>query len=122
MEAADRAAVPLRGFMLKQTREADIAMFAGVAKVTNIATPDDIPLRILIPGLRHQRVENRLPDRLHPVHPVSGHRHGCCQRADVDGHDDDVAGDGGAALQADAVRLVDGWHLVIGSLMQSFNT
>ena len=50
MQAADRAAVPLRGFMLKQTREADLAMFANLAKIERIEKPDDTPMRILIPA------------------------------------------------------------------------
>jgi hypothetical protein len=56
------------------------------------------------PGFRHQRVEDRFSDRLHHLHPLPDRRHGRRQRADVDGHDDDVAGDGGAAVQADALR------------------
>ena len=31
MQAAERAAIPMRGFMLKQTRESDLALFAGIA-------------------------------------------------------------------------------------------
>ena len=45
-----------------------------------------------------------VPDGLPAVHPVPDHRPGGGQRADVDGHDDDVAGDGLPALQADALR------------------
>ncbi|MDR0996049.1 MAG: flagellar type III secretion system pore protein FliP [Zoogloeaceae bacterium] len=50
MQAADRAAVPLKGFMLKQTREADIALFAGLAKIDTLDKPEDTPLRILVPA------------------------------------------------------------------------
>lgn len=50
MQAADRAAVPLRVFMLRQTREADIALFAKLANVTKIEKPEDTPMRILIPA------------------------------------------------------------------------
>ena len=32
MQAAERAAIPMRGFMLKQTRESDLALFAGIAR------------------------------------------------------------------------------------------
>ena len=55
-------------------------------------------------GLRRQRAEDRVPDRLPDLHPVPDHRHDRGQRADVAGHDDAVAGAGGAAVQADAVR------------------
>lgn len=50
VEAADRAAVPVRGFMLKQTREADLALFARLANVQKIEKPDATPMRILIPA------------------------------------------------------------------------
>ena len=50
VEAADRAAVPLRGFMLKQTREADLALFARLAKVDKLESPEKTPMRILIPA------------------------------------------------------------------------
>lgn len=50
LEALDRGAVPLRGFMLKQVREADLAMFTKIAKQPKPATADQIPMRVLIPA------------------------------------------------------------------------
>ena len=50
VEAADRAAGPIRGFMLKQTREADLALFARMANVDRIESPEKTPMRILIPA------------------------------------------------------------------------
>ncbi len=44
MQAAERAAAPMRGFMLKQTRESDLALFAGIAKIDKIDKPEDTPL------------------------------------------------------------------------------
>ena len=49
-EAMEKGALPLKAFMLKQTREADLALFANMAKVDKIATPDDVPLRVLVPA------------------------------------------------------------------------
>jgi len=49
-EALQKAATPLRTFMLKQTREQDLALFVEMAHVDPPATPDDIPLHVLIPG------------------------------------------------------------------------
>ena len=43
-QALDRAAVPLRGFMLKQTREADIFMMADLAKRPRPTTEADVPM------------------------------------------------------------------------------
>lgn len=39
---------PFRAFMLKQTREADIAMFAQIAQAQPMAAPKDIPFPILM--------------------------------------------------------------------------
>jgi flagellar biosynthetic protein FliP len=41
---------PLRAFMLDQTREKDLAMFAQIAKTPDIATPEEVPLSILVPA------------------------------------------------------------------------
>ncbi|MEI9537337.1 flagellar type III secretion system pore protein FliP [Enterobacter cancerogenus] len=41
---------PLKAFMLDQTRESDLAMFARIAKVPDIASPEEVPLSILIPA------------------------------------------------------------------------
>jgi flagellar biosynthetic protein FliP len=50
MEAADRASIPLKTFMLRQTREADIALFAKLANISSLEKPESTPLRILIPA------------------------------------------------------------------------
>nr|WP_141670832.1 flagellar type III secretion system pore protein FliP [Gilliamella apicola] len=44
------AAKPLREFMLTQTREADLGLFVNMAHLNDIATRDDIPLRVLVPA------------------------------------------------------------------------
>ncbi len=41
---------PLRAFMLDQTRESDLATFARIAKTPDVATPQEVPLSILIPA------------------------------------------------------------------------
>ena len=48
-EAAERAAVPLRRFMLAQTREEDLALFARIAG-RGLEDPERVPLSILVPG------------------------------------------------------------------------
>ncbi|HLV18969.1 MAG TPA: flagellar type III secretion system pore protein FliP [Pseudomonas sp.] len=49
-EAIARAEVPLKDFMLAQTRESDLELFVRLSKRTDIATPADTPLTILIPA------------------------------------------------------------------------
>ena len=48
--ALERGAPPLREFMLKQTREADLALFAGLAQVDRPASAQDVPMRVVIPA------------------------------------------------------------------------
>ncbi len=49
-EALDRGAVPLRGFMLKQTRQDDLALFTKIARQPKPANANEIPTRVLIPA------------------------------------------------------------------------
>src|SRR3954451_14198615 len=48
--ALDRALAPLKGFMLEQTRESDIATFVRIAGGKGFAKPADVPLSILVPS------------------------------------------------------------------------
>ena len=41
---------PVRTFMLDQTRQSDIDLFAGIARLENIQSTDDIPISIIIPS------------------------------------------------------------------------
>nr|WP_302143210.1 flagellar type III secretion system pore protein FliP [Halomonas alkalicola] len=41
---------PFREFMLAQTREPDLALFARLAEVGPMQGPEDVPLRILVPA------------------------------------------------------------------------
>jgi len=49
-QALERAAPPAKAFMLKQTREKDIALFLNIAKEKAPETPADLPLRIVVPA------------------------------------------------------------------------
>lgn len=49
-EALDRAASPLKAFMLKQTREADLALFFSVSGLAKPQSPSDVPMHIAIPA------------------------------------------------------------------------
>ena len=40
----------LRVFMLQHTRKADLALFMNMARVESIATPEETPIRVLIPA------------------------------------------------------------------------
>ncbi len=49
-QALERGSQPLRQFMLAQTREPDIALFARLAGVGPMQGPEDTPLRVLLPA------------------------------------------------------------------------
>ena len=48
--ALDKAVVPLKKFMLDQTRESDIATFVRISGGKGYATAQDVPLTILVPS------------------------------------------------------------------------
>jgi flagellar biosynthesis protein FliP len=48
--AMERASHPIRSFMLKQTREKDLALFVFLSRKDRPATPEDIPNNILVPA------------------------------------------------------------------------
>jgi len=48
-EAIDNAVPPLKEFMLKQTRQKDIALFAGLSK-KKFKSPEDVTMGVLIPA------------------------------------------------------------------------
>jgi flagellar biosynthetic protein FliP len=50
MDALREASNPLRHFMLAQTRETDLAMFASMSPAGPLNAPDDVPFSILLPS------------------------------------------------------------------------
>lgn len=48
--ALQKATGPLRQFMLDQTRESDIATFVRISGSAGFASPEEVPLRILVPA------------------------------------------------------------------------
>jgi len=49
-EAVDRGSTPLREFMLRYTREKDLALFVDMAQQPRPKQPDDLPMRVVIPA------------------------------------------------------------------------
>jgi flagellar biosynthetic protein FliP len=120
MQAGERAAGPMRAFMLKQTREADIAMFAGVAKIDKIEKPEDTPLRILVPAFVISELKTAFQIGFILFIPF----------LIIDMVVASMLMSMGMMMMSPVMValpfklmlfvLVDGWHLVIGSLVQSF--
>lgn len=49
-EALKRGEVPMREFMLKQTRQADVQLFSKMARLPADVKPEQVPLRVLVPA------------------------------------------------------------------------
>jgi flagellar biosynthetic protein FliP len=122
LEAIERGAVPLRKFMLKQTREADIALFARMTKTANFASADDIPMRLLIPAFITSELKTAFQIGFIIFIPFLV----------VDMVVASVLMSMGMMMMSPVLValplklmlfvLVDGWHLLLGSLVASFAT
>jgi flagellar biosynthesis protein FliP len=119
--ALDRASTPLRHFMLKYTREKDLALFVELAHEPRPAKPDDLGLRMVAPAYLLSELQ-------------AGFRIGAALFLPFLVVDLVVAAitTSIGMLQLPPVVIstplkillfvvVDGWNLLIGSLMRSFS-
>jgi flagellar biosynthesis protein FliP len=49
-DAIGKATPPLRSFMLRQTRERDLALFIELGRIETPRTPEELPMRVVIPA------------------------------------------------------------------------
>lgn len=121
IQAGEKAAIPMRSFMLKQTRESDLALFANIAKIPKIEKPEDIPLKILIPAFVISELKTAFQIGFIIFIPFLV----------IDMVVASLLMSMGMMMMSPVMValpfklmlfvLVDGWHLVIGSLVQSFS-
>jgi flagellar biosynthetic protein FliP len=50
IEAIDRGSVPVKHFLLRYAREKDLALFTAAGQILRPGTPDDLPMRVVIPA------------------------------------------------------------------------
>jgi len=50
LEAIDRGAQPVKHFLLRYAREKDLALFTAAAQIQRPNTPDDLPMRVVVPA------------------------------------------------------------------------
>jgi flagellar biosynthetic protein FliP len=50
VQMIEKAAEPMRAFMLAQTREKDLALMMNLAKVGRVSSLDEIPVRVVVPS------------------------------------------------------------------------
>ena len=119
-EAVDRGATPFRSFMLKQTREADIGLFAKLANAPTLESANDVPMRILIPAFVTSELKTAFQIGFIIFIPF----------LIIDMVVASVLMSMGMMMMSPAIVslpfkimlfvLVDGWNLLIASLVQSF--
>ncbi len=119
-QALERALVPIRGFMVRQTREKDLALFLRLSGVQKAQSPDDVPLRLLIPSFMISELKTAFQIGFMIYLPF----------LIVDMVVASVVMSMGMMMLPPLVIsmpvklilfvLVDGWALVVGSLVQSF--
>ena len=119
-QALERGAAPLKAFMLKQTRQADLALFVKMSRSEALQGPDDVPLRILIPAFVTSELKTAFQIGFAIFIPF----------LIIDMVVASVLMSMGMMMMSPAVIslpfklmlfvLVDGWQLLLGSLSQSF--
>lgn len=121
-EAVDRGSVPLRGFMLKQTRESDLELFTRISKTQRPQSAQDIPMRVLIPAFVTSELKTAFQIGFVIYIPF----------LIIDMVVASVLMSMGMMMMSPVMIslpfklmlfvLVDGWHLMMGSLVMSFAT
>ena len=119
-EALDRGIVPLKEFMVKQTRQSDLALFVKISRAPALQGPEDIPLRVLIPAFVTSELKTAFQIGFAIFIPF----------LIIDMVVASVLMSMGMMMMSPAVIslpfklmlfvLVDGWQLLLGSLSQSF--
>jgi len=121
-DALDRASVPLREFMLRQTRESDLALFARLAEQPPIVTSDQVPMKIVVPAYVISELKTAFQIGFVVFIPF----------LIIDLVVSSVLMSMGMMMLSPVIIslpfklmlfvLVDGWNLLVGSLVQSFYT
>lgn len=119
-QALDRAAVPLKSFMLKQVREPDLALFAKLSRTPRVDKAEDLPMRVVIPAFITSELKTAFQIGFIVMVPFLV----------IDMVVGSVLMSMGMMMMSPALValpfkillfvLVDGWNLLVGSLLQSF--
>lgn len=120
MQALDRGAKPIKEFMLRQTREADLALFYDAAKTPYPKTEEEVPIRIAAPAFLVSELTTAFEMGILVLLPflvidlaVSS---GLMSMGMMMVPPSNIA----LPLKLMVFILVDGWNLLIGSLLRSF--
>ena len=120
MQALEKAMGPLREFMFKQTRKKDLALFLRVAKMEKPRTRDDVPTHVLLPAFALSEIKTSFQMGFIVYLPMLVVDMVVAMLLTSMGMFMMPPATVSVPLKILLFVLVDGWHLVIGSLAQSF--
>jgi flagellar biosynthesis protein FliP len=119
-EALSRATVPLRAFMLRQTREADLALFYDAAAQSFPKTEEEVPLRICVPAFVVSELTTAFQMGVLVLLPFLVIDLAISSILMSLGMMMVPPGTMSLPIKLLLFVVVDGWHLVIGSLLRSY--
>ncbi len=120
IEAIKRAEGPLRDFMMMQTRKKDLALFMNIARLEKPVTRDDVPTHILIPAFALSEIKTAFQMGFIVFLPMLVVDIVVATLLTSMGMFMLPPAMVSVPLKVLLFVLVDGWHLVIGSLARSF--
>jgi len=119
-EALENGMKPLKTFMLKQTRQADLALFVKMSRSPALNDAENIPLKILVPAFATSELKTAFQIGFAVFIPF----------LIIDMVVSSVLMAMGMMMMSPAIVslpfklmlfvMVDGWHLLLGSLSESF--
>jgi flagellar biosynthesis protein FliP len=118
--ALARAEVPLRSFMLRQTREADLALFYEASKAPLPKTEDEVPMRIASPAFIVSELTTAFQMGVMVLLPFLVIDLAVSSILMAMGMMMVPPASISLPLKLLLFVVVDGWHLVVGSLLRSF--
>jgi flagellar biosynthetic protein FliP len=121
MQAFEKALGPLREFMFKQTRKKDLALFLRVARMEKPRTRDDVPTHVLLPAFALSEIKTSFQMGFIIYLPMLVVDMVVATLLTSMGMFMLPPATVSVPLKILLFVLVDGWHLVIGSLAQSFS-
>ncbi len=119
-KAAEVASVPLRRFMLRQTRQSDLQMYYAVTKTPLPQTADDVPMRIAIPAFIVSELTTAFQMGVIVLLPFLVVDLAVASLLMSMGMMMVPPTMASLPLKLLLFVLADGWNLLIGSLLQSF--
>ena len=119
--ALERAAAPLRAFMLRQTREADLALFYEAAHAPLPKTEEEVPMRIASPAFVVSELTTAFQMGVLVLLPFLVIDLAVAAILMAMGMMMVPPSSISLPLKLLLFVVVDGWHLLVGSLLRSFS-